>query len=401
MGFCRRRQLRCRSRVTEMDTTTQLNPSARAWRYQPLNPQSETTLSPVLSFHRALPTYNQTTLHSLPDLAAELELGHVLVKDESNRFGLPSFKVLGASWAVYRAVGGRLGLDVFNWEVLIATLGEVARNMAVPVTVVTCTEGNWGRAVAWMGRQMGVDVVVYVPEHMVEETRELIRKEGVKVVVAPGDYDDAAEAAMRWAKSEVALAVFDMSWEGYEEIPNWVVEGYQTMLDESDVQVPEATGGKTATHAIVPCGCGSVARAVTQHYKSKVREATGAPAATVIAVETSSAACLTASLEKGEMTRVGTGSTIMCGMNCGTLSSTAWPILKEGVDASVIVSEMEAHGAVLELHQKGVEAGPCGAATLAALRKVCKGYRAELGLTRESVVVLHCTEGMREYIPPT
>jgi diaminopropionate ammonia-lyase len=173
------------------------------------------------------------------------------------------------------------------------------------------------------------------------------------------------------------------------------------MLDESDEQVTLATGGKFATHTIVPVGCGSISQSVVQHCKSEEREKNGTATSAVIAVEPTTAACLKASLENGKATSVKTGVTIMCGMNCGTLSTAAWPILQAGVDASIVVSESEAHDAVLELDSLGVKAGPCGASTLAALRIVCTAEKAKLGLDENSVVVLNCTEGARNYIVPT
>lgn len=173
------------------------------------------------------------------------------------------------------------------------------------------------------------------------------------------------------------------------------------MLDESDEQVLRLTGGRPATHAVVPVGCGSIAQAVVQHFKSASREQTSNPAAAVLAVEPDTAACLRASLEYGDMTAVGTEDSIMCGMNCGTLSTTAWPILRSGVDGAVTVNDQEAHRAVQELETLGVNAGPCGAAALAALGKACGIERSCLGLSQDSVVVLYCTEGPREYEVPT
>jgi diaminopropionate ammonia-lyase len=139
---------------------------------------------------------------------------------------------------------------------------------------------------------------------------------------------------------------------------------------------------------------------VAQHFKSAAREQTPSSAAAVLAVEPDTAACLKTSLENGKATAVPTEDSIMCGMNCGTLSTTAWPILKSGVDAAVVVSDAEAHDAVRELEALGVRAGPCGAATLAALKKACRIEEPRFGLSESSVVILYCTEGRREYTAP-
>ncbi len=171
------------------------------------------------------------------------------------------------------------------------------------------------------------------------------------------------------------------------------------MLAEADRQVLEATSQQAATHAIVPCGAGSVAEAVTAHYKAPGRESRAA----ILAVEPTNAACLQESLKAGQSVTCQTRDTIMNGLNCGTLSTTAWPVLGAGIDVSIVVSDVESHAAVQELKAGGILAGPCGAATLAALRKVCAetDVKEKHGLDGDSVVVLYCTEGSREYPVPT
>ncbi|KXX80423.1 Diaminopropionate ammonia-lyase [Madurella mycetomatis] len=196
-----------------------------------------------------------------------------------------------------------------------------------------------------MAGYLGLKVVVYVPEHVHPATRDLIRGEGAEVRVVEGaDYDAALKAAKRGDKDGVeGLLVMDIGWEGYEDVLQWVVEGYQTMLDEADEQALLATGGMSITHAIVPVGCGSIDQAVTKHFKNAAREQ-AASLATVLAVEPDTAACLKTSLEQGKMTTVTTQDSIMCGMDCGTLSTTAWPAIKSGVDGTIVVSDVESHG---------------------------------------------------------
>lgn len=213
----------CRQSSITMARPIYLNPSASHWRYTDpsLPPEAQESHSPVLAFHQRLPNYSESPLRTLPSIAAELRLGHVLVKDESRRFGLPSFKILGASWAAYRAVAGKLGLDVFaDDQPPLNAMGPRAREKGLNLTIVTCTEGNWGRAVARMGKLMDVPVVVHVPSHMTEATRQLIRDEGAEVVVVEGDYDvSAGVARKRAATAEGALLVMDIGWEGYDAVP--------------------------------------------------------------------------------------------------------------------------------------------------------------------------------------
>jgi diaminopropionate ammonia-lyase len=163
------------------------------------------------------------------------------------------------------------------------------------------------------------------------------------------------------------------------------------MLIETDQQLQELDIGP-ATHAIASVGVGSWAQAVSMHYKSKN------PSAYVVAVEPDTAASLQTSLMAGKITPIETGHTIMDGMNCGTVSYTAWEILKNGMDASVEVSDPEAHYDLQCLHVQGVKNGPCGAAPLSALRRLVQEEK--LGLGEQSIVVLFSTEGAREYVVP-
>ncbi|KAI0404125.1 pyridoxal-phosphate dependent enzyme family protein [Xylaria palmicola] len=376
-----------------MASSIHANPAARGWTHEGSRAKNAGT---VLAFHQTLPDYNRTPLHALPAVARALGLGHVLVKDESARLGLPAFKILGASWAVYRAVGWRLGVPVADGQIPLAELAAKARKAGVEL--VTASEGNCGRAIARMARRMGLPLRVWVPGFMPEATRALIRDEGAEVVVHDGDYDDLIPLVSEEAEDEDTILILDVGFEGYTAIPKYFVQGYGTMLVEADQQVPEATEQKAATHAIVPCGAGSVAEAVTAHYKAPGRAARAA----IVAVESANAACLQESMRVGKPVVVRTTETIMNGLNCGTLSTTAWPVLSAGIDASVTITDAESHAAVQELNAAQIQAGPCGAAALAALRRVCADAEAKekLGLNSDSVVVLYCTEGSREYPVP-
>ncbi|KAI1499066.1 tryptophan synthase beta subunit-like PLP-dependent enzyme [Biscogniauxia marginata] len=385
-----------------LPSSTHLNPTAKPW----VSPPASTAASAaVLAFHRALPDYNETALRPLPGLSRALGLGAVLLKDESDRFGLPAFKILGASWAVHRAVSARLGIPEGAQTTPTQTIAARAR--AAGLAVLTCTDGNCGRAIARVARgRLGLPVRVYVPAFVGEATRARIRGEGgagveVEVLVVEGSYDDCVRVVREEARArEDAVLVLDVGFEGFEVVPTYFVQGYGTMLAESERQGLEATGGKPITHAIVPCGAGSIAEAVAAHFKSGERRRKLGDV-TVIAVEPTAAACLHESMKAGRSVSVETGHTIMDGMNCGTLSSTAWPVLQAGLDASVVVTDLESHTAVEDLKNYGIFAGPCGAATVAALRRICADRRQDLGLDGDAVVVLYCTEGAREYKVPS
>jgi len=185
------------------------NPFAQTWK-------SEYTIDPaILQFHKTLPEYGQTPLHPLPDWFAKThQLGKVLLKDESHRFGLPAYKILGASWGCYRAVTNYLNISP---SVSLKEVDGAAREKNLQF--YTATDGNWGRAVARMGSMLGAEANVYVPNIMVESTREKIRQEGAKVVVVDGDYDRAVKMAERDSIENVGLLIEDTAWPGYEEIP--------------------------------------------------------------------------------------------------------------------------------------------------------------------------------------
>lgn len=246
-----------------------------------------------------------------------------------------------------------------------------------------------------MAKYLDIEAVIFVPDFMDEATQRKIEGEGkgIKVVVVDGDYDFSIAKAREEA-DKGGMLVMDVSWEGYEEIPEWVVEGYSTMLIEADEQLRDMSS-RPITHAVVSVGVGSWAQAVTLHYKAQSNPIT------VVTVEPDTAASLKASLEAGKITPITTGHTIMNGMNCGTTSTTAWKILKDGVDISVTVSDVDVHRDLQYLDSQGVRVGPCGAAPLTALRKLCMEGKDVTRLNEESVVILFSTEGARDYIVPS
>lgn len=372
----------------------------------------QTTDPAIEAFHQQLPHYGETKLHALPSVAKELGVAHVFVKDESTRFGLPSFKILGASWAIYKTLCKRLDLPTST------TLTQLRQALeGTDVTLVTCTEGNWGRATARMGKYLGVRVVVYVPYFMNAYTRGLIEGEGAEVrLLEDGSYDDCLAACRRDSRLEGVVMVLDTSWEGFTEVPQvslqawvgvlfrlmpcadekvqWVTDGYSTMLHETDRQVAAATDGKTANITFASVGVGSWAHAVVAHYKAANTDNK------IVTVEPDIAACFKESLHCGELTPIETGHGIMNGMICGTPSLIAWPILRDGSFAAVSVTEKQSHECVQYLESQKVNSGPCGAANLAALRTLCREGVLHDEERKDSVVVLFSTEGMREYEVP-
>lgn len=337
---------------------------ARAWSCAGASSQAT-------AFHRGLPGYAPTPLVELPALATELGVERVVLKDESARFGLGAFKMLGASWAIYhlmsRHVGGASGL---------AELREKLAGGPAP-RLVTATDGNHGRAVARMAGLLGLEAHVFLPADVDERAAAAIEAEGAGLVVVEGSYDETVRRADDEAAGDrLAILVQDTAWPGYEEIPRWIVEGYATLFVELDEQL----GGREPGLVAVPMGVGSLAQAAVTHYRGSGRPVS------LLGVEPESAACVLESLLRQQLSSVETGSTVMDGLNCGTPSTLAWPYLREGMDAAVAIGEEECEQAMKDLAALGVDAGACGAAALAGVRAVP---------AREGTVVLLNTEGVK------
>jgi len=325
----------------------------------------------AVEFHRQLAGYAVTPLVELPQLARELDVGRVFAKDESQRLGLPAFKALGASWAVRRVLE-RVGTSA-------------------PATIVTATDGNHGRAVARWALHFGQRATVFVPGVVHPDAVESIRAEGAHVVRVDGSYDDAVEMAFELGREHGHVLVQDTAWFGYEEIPGWIVDGYDTLFVEIDIQLA-GCGVRRPDLVVVPTGVGSLLQAAIVHYRQP-----GDASTAVVSVEPESAACVHASLLAGGRTVVDTGSTLMAGLNCGTVSTLAWPAIVAGLDAALVIDDPSISGASQALADLGVDAGPCGAASLAATRNVLRSdataFRRHVSVDAHATVVLLITEG--------
>jgi diaminopropionate ammonia-lyase len=284
-------------------------------------------------------------VRELPGVADELGLAAVLVKDESNRLGLPAFKVLGASWAIELAL----------------------REAPATHTLVAASAGNHGRAVAHVAAQRGLRARVFLPARSLPASRAAIAGEGAEVVVVDGTYEDAVARAEAAGREPGALLIADVGEDGPAR---WVIDGYSTLFAEAAAQAPYDT-------ILVPVGVGALAAAAASHGA-----ATGV---TVIGVEPTTAACLTASLAAGRPTAVPTPGTTMAGLDCAEVSPAAWPFLRAGIERTVTVDDAQAAAAVRELAAAGLAIGESGAAPLAALRV--------LGLDPGGRVLLIATEG--------
>lgn len=314
------------------------------------------------------------------------------LKDESLRLGLPAYKILGAAWATYRALTDRLGQTLEPWHDLAglrARLGPLGR-----VRLVTATDGNHGRGVARVARWLGLPAEIYLPKGTAEARLAGIRSEGARAIEVEGTYDDAVARAAE-AAGEHTLLIQDHGWPGYEQIPEWVAEGYETIFREIDEELA-ARRAPPPDIVLVQIGVGTLASAVVRHYRREGHEHRPA----LVGVEPTGAACALLSIEAGRpvMIPVGADASIMAGLNCGTPSSAAWPLLRDGMDAFVAVEDDQARAAMRLLADAGIVAGESGAAGLAGLMEMLEGRdfleaRSRLRITDQSRVLLILTEG--------
>jgi diaminopropionate ammonia-lyase len=335
------------------------------------------------AFHLSLPDFAITPLRSAPQAARRLGVRTVLVKDESQRLGMPSFKILGASWATYRAVLAHLGRAVGDQPTLDELREAVAAQGSL-LTLVAATDGNHGRAVARMAKLLGLGAIILVPVGTVDSRIDAITGEGAEVRIVEGGYDEAIAASAALSDSK-HVVISDTSWEGYVDTPGWVIDGYSTMLREV---IDESEAGHVAepTVVVAQMGVGAFAAAVTRQFASR-------PARLLVGVEPTKADCVITSVEAGKiMTITAPQDSIMAGLNCGTPSIVAWDDVLRGYDVFVTVTDNDARDAMRLLHDDGIEAGESGAAGLAGLLAHAEG----LGLGPHDDVVIFLTEGVTD-----
>jgi diaminopropionate ammonia-lyase len=353
----------------------------------------------VRSFHRQLPGYKISPLKGLPNLAAMLGLGGIWVKDESQRLALRSFKILGGSYAIYQVVKSMLGVeqDIPFTEL---TSDEVRRKLG-DITFAAATDGNHGRGVAWAASAMNFRSVIYVHKFTSQARIDAIASCGAEVHIVDGTYDDAVRQANADAQANGWQVISDTSWEGYEDIPRWVMQGYSTMLSEAQEQLA-GQGIVKPTHIFVQAGVGALAASVIGFYHQLFGE--NDPVAVV--VEPDKAACLYRSVEIGDgqpHSFAGDLDTIMAGLACGDPSPVAWKVLWDCADFFlscpdyVAAKGMRVYGVPLN-GDPFIVSGESGAVTLGALmfimeRPELSELRELLQLDRTSQILLVNSEG--------
>lgn len=286
----------------------------------------------VLRFHESFPEYQETPLVVLDGLAKALGLKSIYVKDESYRFGLNAFKVLGGSYAIGQVIAARIGLPQDQIDYPTLTDEKTKSKLGVN-TFVTATDGNHGRGIAWTASALGQKSVVYMPKGSSPERLENIRQAGAEAEITDMNYDDAVRLAQKMADKNGWIFVQDTAYEGYEEIPAWIMEGYMTMAYEAQLQL-ESSGEEKPTHIFLQAGVGSMAAAVAGFFAQN----SGDERPRIVIVEPNKADCLfrTAQADDGTLHFVtGDMDTIMAGLACGEPSTIAWDVLNAYADAFI------------------------------------------------------------------
>ena len=357
----------------------------------PLFSQSQAKLA--RQFHQKIAGYHPTPLCALDDLANLFGVKKILVKDESKRFGLNAFKMLGGAYAIAQLLCEKYHLDIetLSFEHLKNAIGE-------KMTFATTTDGNHGRGVAWAAQQLGQNAVIYMPKGSAQERVDAILNLGAECIVTDMNYDDTVRLTMQHAQQHGWEVVQDTAWEGYTKIPTWIMQGYATLADEAVEQMREM--GVTPTHVLLQAGVGAMAGGVLG-YLVDVYSPQNLHS---IIVEPDKADCIYRSGVKGDIVNVGGDmATIMAGLACGEPNILSWDILRNHVSAFVSCPDwVSARGMrMLGVPVKGDptvisgESGAVGMGLIAALMETdeYQDLREAIGLDRFSQVLMFSTEG--------
>ena len=366
-----------------------------------LDLMSEENVTKANEFHKSFPQYSVTPLQKLSALASYLGVKGIYCKDESYRFGLNAFKVLGGSYAMGRYIAKELGRDISQLPYNVLSSDKLREEFG-QATFFTATDGNHGRGVAWAAKRLGQKAVVRMPKGTTKTRFDNIAKEGAEVTIEEVNYDDCVRmAAAEAAKTEHGIIVQDTAWAGYEEIPSWIMQGYGTLVLEADKQLKE-NGVDRPTHVFVQAGVGSLAGAVVGYFAHKYKE--NPPV--MVVCEASAADCLYRSAVQadGNLVNVtGDLQTIMAGLACGEGNTFGRDILKNHVTVfascpdwmSAKATRIYANPLENDPHIISGESGsvPLGLAYTALHDEDAKDLKEALKLDENSNILVISTEG--------
>ncbi len=357
---------------------------------------NESTAEKIIHYHKSFPMYKETPLVSLEGLADRLSLGSIYVKDESKRFGLNAFKVLGGSYATAVYLAERFGLELSNISYDLLK-GDELRDEGL--IFVTATDGNHGRGIAWTAKQLGYKSLVFMPKGSSVHRIESIKNEGARVEVLDCNYDDAVRYAKKYAEDNKGILIQDTALDDYIDIPIRIMQGYITIAHEISMQLNKEE--KKPTHLISQAGVGSFAASILGYFRNKYGESIKA-----IILEPENADCIfkSALINDGEPHIVkGDLETIMAGLSCGEPNPIAWPILRDYADLFVSCPDYVAEkGMVIMANptesDERIISGESGAPGLGLLDMIMeeeklKEIKEKLGFNESSNVIIISTEG--------
>lgn len=353
------------------------------------------------AFHKTIPGYQPTPLAHLTHMAGHLGLKDICVKDESYRFGLNAFKVLGGSFAMARYIAGQTGRDISELDFATLTSDKLREEFG-QATFFTATDGNHGRGVAWAANRLKQKAVVFMPKGSTQNRLNHILAENATATIEEANYDECVRmAAAAAAKVKNGVVIQDTAWKGYEEIPSWIMQGYGSMAMEADEQL-HALGIPRPTHVFVQAGVGSLAGGVQGFFANLYPQCPPI----VCVVEADTAACLYKGAVAGDGAEYiveGDMPTIMAGLACGEPNTTSWDILKNHVSVFAAAPDWVSAKAMRMLAApiKGdpqVISGESGAVTFGVLCEIMtnpdyKELKDALQLDGDSQVLLFSTEG--------
>ena len=367
-------------------------PANMARRYPPFD---KTVAADVIRFHKSLPGYAPAPLAALQEQAAAFGIKGIYCKDESHRFGLNAFKGLGGSYAMFRILCEKLGLDYKTADYRYFQKDEV-RKQCAKIHFVTATDGNHGKGVSWAAQLFGCNATVFMPKGSVEARRVAIEEAGnATAEITEYNYDQAVEHSWNLARKNNWILIQDTAWDGYEQYPEWIIDGYLTLAAEAAEQL----GNIIPTHVFLQAGVGAMAGGVLEFLLSCYRDKP--PVMTI--VEPTEAACIyhSAKSRDGRCHSIdGNPVTIMAGLNCGTPCRVTWPAIRDkatffcACDDIITEEGMRAYANPIG-SDKAIIAGESGAVTYGLLNRILQDntLRNLFRINADSVVLLINTEG--------
>lgn len=360
----------------------------------------EKSIDSVLKFHKSLPNYEKTPLIELKELAKYCGVRNIWLKDESKRFGLNAFKVLGASYAIGKYLSEVLNEDISKLPFSVLTSEQIKKKLG-NLTFITATDGNHGRGVAWVAKCLQQNSIVYMPKGSSQMRLKAIQDEGADASITDLNYDDAVRLANKKAMENNWIMIQDTAWKGYEKIPLWIMQGYSTIMSEIIEELE--TMKEKPTHIFLQAGVGSFAGAM----QALLIEKFGLKSPITIICEPNGANCIYKSFKEddGKPHNVtGDLKTIMAGLACGEPNTISWEILRDysnfafSCDDSISAKGMRLLSSPIA-QDKRIISGESGAVGIGAFVTLCENQKEykelwkKLNINKESCILCISTEG--------